>query len=61
MYINKRIVLLVSAISMTVGSAVPLLFSGGDMTDMMGWSILGGMVGGLLGIWLGVWIGKRLG
>ena len=35
-----------------IGSYVPMLF--GDIDDMIGWSILGGMVGGIIGIWVGV-------
>lgn len=60
MYVNKRLVMIVTAVCMTIGSSLPILFK---MTpdDMIMWSILGGFVGGMIGIWLGVWLGKRYG
>lgn len=41
-----------------IGSYLPLLF--GDIDDMIGWSILGGMVGGIIGVWIGVKVYKAI-
>jgi hypothetical protein len=58
MSMDKKVVLLISGVGMTIGGYLPTLF-GAD--PLGGWSILGGMIGGILGIWLAVWLGKRYG
>ena len=55
---DKKVVLLISGVGMTIGGYLPTLFGANPLG---GWSILGGMIGGILGIWLAVWLGKRYG
>jgi hypothetical protein len=56
MVMDKKVVLLISGVGMTLGAYIPTLF-GAD--PLGGWSILGGMIGGFFGIWVAVKISNR--
>lgn len=54
--INKKFVMFGAIVGMTIGGALPMLWSQTGMFDPVG--ILLAMVGGIAGIWLAVKISK---